>query len=105
MKLQIAKEIAKEALKSQNVEIKLKFEYKELFQNMDNIVKAKWQAHYENTKTGKFYKNIEPTVSSKIKYKNSYRKIEVAVTRLRLGFCTLNSYMHQNKNRWTMRTL
>ena len=52
-------------------------------------------AKVHNKPLGKFYKAIEPQVSTKIKYQNENRNKEVTVTRLRFGKCKLNKYLKE----------
>ena len=53
-------------------------------------ITEKWQNAWTSSIHGKFYRKIEPTVSSKIKYSHSSRAKEVTVSRLRFGKCRLN---------------
>ena len=54
-----------------------------------------WQHHYDDASTGTYYRLLEPKISKKIKYSNRHRDKEVAVTRMRLGKCSLNYYLHK----------
>jgi len=47
--------------------------------------------------SGSMYRDIEPTVSKNIKFKNANRQKEVLITRLRLGKCRLNKYLYDIK--------
>ena len=49
------------------------------------------------TSTGKFYREIEPSVSLGIKYENTTRRKETVITRLRFGVCRTNEYLHKIK--------
>ena len=54
-----------------------------------------WQKEYSESEKGMFYKQIEDKVYCKVKYKERNRKKEVMITRLRLGKCKLNDYLHK----------
>jgi len=43
---------------------------------------------------GLFYRVIEHNVSLQVKYEHTNRMKEVTVTRLRLGKCSVNQYLH-----------
>ena len=55
----------------------------------------KWQHFWDQEATGSHYRSIEKTVSTKIKYLHPSRHTEVIITRLHLGKCCLNAYLHQ----------
>ena len=56
---------------------------------------TKWQHLWDQDTKGSHYKSIVKTVSTKIKYLHPSRHTEVTITRLRLGKCRLNAYLHQ----------
>jgi len=62
---------------------------------IQNYVQHCWQSEWSESKS--VYRTIEENVSNKIKFTNKSRKKEVILTRLRLGKCKLNSYLHQIK--------
>jgi len=47
----------------------------------------------QSSNTGRFYRNIEPNVSLRIKYENSARAKENMTTRLRFGTCLTNELL------------
>jgi len=51
---------------------------------IQNYVLRKWQNLWQLSHTGKFYREIEPSVSLGIKYENTIRRKETVITRLRL---------------------
>ena len=53
-----------------------------------------WQSQYDKQAKALHYKQIEPIVSSDIKYTAKHRRTEVIVTRLRLGHCLNNERLH-----------
>ena len=50
---------------------------------------------WTNGTTGRHYSKIEPLVNGDVKYVSSHRVKEVKITRLRLGKCKLNAYLHE----------
>ena len=70
---------------------------KEEFVNIDEYIQRLWQDEYGASKTGGNYRALEPQVSSKAKYMTSNRQKENVITRLRLGKCSLNKYLHDIK--------
>lgn len=69
--------------------------FREIFYEIENHIKERWQVLYSNSKRGIFYKQIYPFVSSKIKYICSGRQKEITLTRLRSGFCLLNYHKYK----------
>ena len=90
-----ADELARTGTRRQAVEIHPEQELNEEFAKVDCYVTGLWQQFYANSKTGSFYRDIEPTVSTKIKYRDTCRRKETLITRLRLGKCALNLYLFQ----------
>lgn len=64
-------------------------------QQIIDYINSQWQANYNDKPTGRHYKAIEPTVGRKIKYYDKNRHKETIITRLRLGKCFLNAYLHE----------
>jgi len=64
------------------------------FSEIESNILKQWQSQYNNTKTAKFYKQIEPKVTTKIKFTDKNRKKEVLITRLKFGHCLLNKYKY-----------
>lgn len=73
----------------------INFEISESNTEIENHIQDCWQYQWSQSKS--FYRNIEPKVNTKIKLTDKSRKKEVILTRLRLGKCRLNSYLHQIK--------
>jgi len=65
--------------------------YNDIHKYIENI----WQKTYDASKTGAQYRLLEPKISRKIKYSAKQRDKEVTITRLRLGKCRLNCYLHK----------
>jgi hypothetical protein len=79
------------------VDIENECTLKEVQSKIDHEIDTLWQKTYTNSATAKSYKAIEPTVSREIKCINENRTKEVVITRLRLGKCCLNTYLHRIK--------
>ena len=90
-----ADRLAKQALQRDGTDIVVPLELKEAYSLADSIITVKWQSQWDSTEKGRLYHLIEPVVSNKIKYSNTNRDKETTITRLRLGKCYLNHYLHQ----------
>jgi len=66
-------------------------------QQIIDYINSQWQDIYNTKITGKHYKSIVSTVSRQIKYSDNNRHKETIITRLRLGKCFLNAYLHEIK--------
>ena len=89
----IVDDMAKHGALRAAVEIALPLEYQQEKTTIGNYILGLWQAQYDREKSGAFYREIEPIVSSKIKYSSTDRRKEVTISRLRLGKCRLNFYL------------
>ena len=90
-----ADNLAKKASEKRESDIENEITIKEIFGKIDYEIEAEWQRIYTNSSTARMYKQIEPKVSTELKFINKNRKKEVVITRLRLGKCLLNSCLHQ----------
>lgn len=63
--------------------------------SIDAEIDKEWQQQYDVSKTGQHYKQLEPKVSRSVKFVDKNRRKERLITRLRLGKCLLNHYLHQ----------
>ena len=54
-----------------------------------------WQKEYDGCEKGKFYKVIEGRVCCKLKYRETNRRKEVTLTKIRLGKCKLHDCLHK----------
>jgi len=88
---------AKMALTKPAVESDIKLELQETKNIINNRVNNQWQEYWNNSATGQHYKQIQPHVDNTIKFTNKSRRKETTITRLRLGKCFLNKYMHRIK--------
>ena len=69
----------------------------ERYRIIDQQILLEWQNLYNSSNTGRHYKSLQPTVDRSIKYSCNNRHQETVITRLRLGKCHLNKYLHEIK--------
>jgi hypothetical protein len=72
-------------------------ELRDEFRLIDQHALDRWQAEYDSSSKGAAYRSLEPLVSVKAKFSAASRSKETLITRLRLGRCSLNHYLHQIK--------
>jgi len=89
---EIADSLAQSAIIN-DTSVTVSFELKEIYDLVQEYIITKWQHLWQFSSTGKFYRKIEPNVSLKIKYKNSIRRKEIIITRMRFGICLTNDYL------------
>lgn len=87
--------LARRAAEKQVIDTSQQISLMEIQQNIDNIVEAEWQQQYNISATARGYKQLEPAINRKIKFTNNNRRKETIITRLRLGKCLLNCYLHR----------
>src|ERR1700690_4381251 len=87
--------LAKKGAARKEIELRIPAEIKDEHPLIDAYVEDKWQLLYSSSMTGAAYRMLEPAVSSKIKFADKYRKKETIISRLRLGKCQLNAYLHE----------
>lgn len=85
---------AKEGLHLPTVNSTTYIERQEIIAKINRYVVDKWQKEYTDNPKGAFYKQIEPLVSTRIKYTDTPRRQEVQMSRLRLGRVLLNQWLH-----------
>jgi ribonuclease HI len=88
---------AKEGLNLRTVNSTCYIERQELYSKIHKYIMKKWQVEYTDSPSGAFYKEIEPLVSTSLKYTDAPRGREVQITRLRLGKVLLNKWLHTMK--------
>ena len=81
----------------QNIDRVIVPEMKELKEKVDAFILLKWQAMWQEEKTGREYFKLESRVSNQAKYQNNNRHQETTITRLRLRKCLLNYYLFKMK--------
>jgi ribonuclease HI len=86
--------LAKNAL-CNNIELNIRYKSTDVNNLINKYIINKWQIDFNETKTGSFYRNIEPVVSTKVKFTHLNRRQERVLTRLRLGKCSLNYYLYK----------
>ena len=90
-----ADELAKAPLQHQDVDIIIRREIRDRYKDIDEITRELWQTRWDNETTGRHCYSIQPQVGKAAKYTNrNCRKKEVIISRLRLGRCRLNAYLH-----------
>ena len=77
-----ADELAKIGTTRQQVEVTSSWELSEELAYIDTYVQQIWQASYSSQSVGSFYREIEPIVSTRIKYQSQSRSKERLMTRL-----------------------
>ena len=58
---------------------------KPIFRQIADLTTSHWQTAWDNEETGAFYRQLQPDVSYKIKYRIQLRRKDTTITRLRLG--------------------
>ena len=94
---EMADRAAVAATKSTSTELDIKLELKESYSLARKYIENRWQNMWDKTKVASFYKKLEPFVSNSVKFVDASRYREVTITRLRLGKCRLNAYLHDMK--------
>jgi len=89
--------LAKCGTQRSTIDIQLPYETKEEFANIDDYTQRRWQADYDANPAGQDYRALEPLVSNRVKFTAPCRRKENVITRLRLGKCRLNKYLHDIK--------
>ena len=90
-----ADKLAKTALNNDNINIEVHRQKEELLEKVHQDTIIKWQTLWNNSTTGQTYKIVCPNVTLKNKYFCKNRKKETLISRLRLGKCHLNYYLHK----------
>jgi len=93
-----ADRLAKVALRNQNIDINISPGVQEAHEDVNQHVLEIWQREWTKNNKGVHNRSIEPVVSNKCKYSDKKNRAkEVLISRLRLGKCRLNFYLHQIK--------
>ena len=91
---QIADINAKAALNHKYIDLEIPTTVDDIKKEIDNHIISQWQRRFNSSITGADYRMIEPIVSRRIKFTCNNRQKERCITRLRLGKCCLNRYLH-----------
>jgi hypothetical protein len=83
------------AASNSTVNLRTPHELKDEFHLIDAHALVRWQAAYDAQQHGAAYRTLEPKVSTKLKFASTNRNKETIITRLRLGKCRLNKYLHE----------
>ena len=92
---ELADRLANAATLRADIDVNIGLELSDAYTMVDSYILGKWQKLWDQDVTGSHYRTIEKTISTKIKYLHPSRHTEVIITRLRLGKCWLNAYLHQ----------
>jgi len=87
--------LAKSALSMPNVEVDIPAEPGTLHQKIEDRAYKKWQKQWDDGILSHHYRRLEPKVGNRVKLTVKPRAKEVLFTRLRLGKCRLNAYLHK----------
>ena len=90
---EVVDQAAKDALSKVNFDYHVELETSEVINFVNARIIKQWQTHWNDSSTGSFYRNIEPEISSAIKFQAQPRRKETCITRLRLGKCYLKHYL------------
>src|SRR5678815_2510048 len=90
---EMADTLAKKGLEISEINSTTYLELKEIYSLIKSYVTNKWQIEYSLESKGKFYKSIQPLVSTNVKFIDSQRKREVQITRLRMGHILTNVWL------------
>ena len=90
---EMADMLAKKGLELSEINSTNYLELKEIYSLIRNYVITKWRFEYNLETKGKFYKSIQPLVSTDIKFSDFPRKREVQITRLRMGHILTNTWL------------
>jgi ribonuclease HI len=89
---EMADSLANQSLRHPNIDLPVKFEILDLFNNLRHYVNDQWQLNWNNSHS--FYRSIQPTVSRIPTFCiNHNRQLETFINRLRLGRARLNYYL------------
>lgn len=94
---EIVDKLASSGVARTHVDVAIPLGVGEAMQIAEKFVSEQWQNSWSKSETGRQFREIEPKVGGGIKYANKYRSKEVMITRLRLGKCCLNAYLHEIK--------
>jgi len=86
---------AKLGLENTNVDFNNVLCINDAYNKIERYMTGEWQKAWSANPTGEFCRNIQPIVSGNIQYISKTREKEVIITRLRLGHCHLNYYLHK----------
>jgi len=91
----VADKLAKEATFHTAVDININLELNDVYDIATDFCTKKWQQSWDASNKGRHFYSIVPSVTRKTITTHSSRAKEVALTRLRLGKCKLNHYLHK----------
>ncbi len=77
--------LAKQALCYSHFDVVFPFSVSDIKNLVEDIILAKWQDMWENGDKGRFYFNLEPEVSLRVKFSDPNKFKQTIITRLRFG--------------------
>jgi ribonuclease HI len=90
---------AKLALKlPQPVHITPLYSVEDCYTEIKSYINTQWQLQYDQNRSIKHYKSLEPDVSRKLKFSVPGRELDRTITRLRLGYCLTNTTLSRYNN-------
>lgn len=93
----MADNLAKTATHKNQIDIDIGKGINECRQDLHDLIIKLWQKRYDKSGKNLHYKQIEPSVSTKVKYTSTNRHKEITITRLRLGKCRLKNTLFKMK--------
>ena len=75
--------------------LSIPMELSEVASVIDKKIIEKWQNRWDNETKGRAHFDIQPIVSTTMKFSCKVRDKETTISRLRLGKCFLNHYLHK----------
>ena len=88
-------QLAKNALNKNQPTLSIPMELSEAASVIDRKITEKWQNRWDSETKGRAHYNIQPVVSTTMKFSCKARDQETLISRLRLGKCFLNHYLHK----------
>jgi len=90
--------LAKRACLRPTIDYNIQINISNYIQAIDTHILNRWQAVWDVGPNGRHMHSVEPTVTQKLKYTSpGHKQLEHNITRLRLGRCLLNEYLHKIK--------
>jgi len=90
-----ADQLAKQAMSKYQPTLSIPMELSEVASVIDKKIIEKWQNRWDNETKGRAHFDIQPIVSTTMKFSCKVRDKETTISRLRLGKCFLNHYLHK----------
>ena len=92
---EVVDKLAKKALNHDLIDFQIQRDISDLYALLSDRLMKEWQILWDGNKTGRFYHQLEPTVSQNIKYNDTNRAKQTCITRLRFGKCLLGDVLNK----------